>query len=156
MDFNKHTTIQLRNWLNSNEFSASCWLGREFEYSPDLDCIYVPLHNNMWCDEEFINHLINMGYNPAMALTIETLSFLHELGHAETNEDFDNDEWNFGVTIANMVPLLDIEPEDMMDAYWNSPCEAAANEWLIDFINNDFDAVKELDNIMKKYCIVNA
>ena len=76
------------------------------------------------------------------------LSFLHEVGHYFTIDDFDDEE-----QFANKSDLtidLDCDSDELQTekrrAYWELPVEKAATDWAIDFYN---DRKNQMENFYK-------
>ena len=71
----------------------------------------------------------------------QTLAFLHELGHALTQEHFDDFE----------MIIFNFKKESVYNSfdYWHIPDEFEANMFVINFMNNNPEAIRELDNIFE-------
>lgn len=82
-----------------------------------------------------------------------TLCFLHELGHHNTEDNFSQiQEYAYIVINKILDTLLIYCPVDLTKPinwlYQRLPQEAAATKWAINFINNNPAATQELSNII--------
>lgn len=99
-----------------------------------------------WFEEFLIEHGCRYEHLP-QPLTC----FLHEVGHHQTISQFDEGL----LMIYHMKKLIldgTMEEKQHCFDYWNIDDELAANEWVVDFINNNIDAVIDLwENVFKPY-----
>lgn len=74
------------------------------------------------------------------------LTFLHEVGHYFTIEDFDDDYENDQKAKASLAIDYDNDTEQEIVeknfTYWELPVEKAATDWAIDFYNEHFKEMK--------------
>ena len=80
-----------------------------------------------------------------------TLSVLHELGHFCTMEDVTEDDLNNQSCNIVTIQLMEISDNAKDFAYWLTPIERAANEWLVKYVNKNKAAVEKLENIIASY-----
>lgn len=107
-----------------------------FEYAEDL------VRLNLWDDEDcgFMRHLRTVhGYdNSAISPMLWTI--LHEVGHYETADDYDDDEYTEGLNEKACLACLSDEEmrtnEVLQDRYFNIVEEWLATEWAIDFVKS--------------------
>lgn len=148
MRYTKETSKAIRQWLKNYGFDSTCRLGKEFECDPSEHIIYIPRNNNGYGDYDFIICLRKLGLQNDFDTS--TLSVLHELGHAETENNFSDFEWD----MCALLKMELYEKSDKMDfskyiqKYWNIKDEKMANKWLVKFVNNNPFAVQELEDIL--------
>ena len=65
------------------------------------------------------------------------ISFLHELGHAETWYLVDEEDWDMPESV------------NTMEDYFRHPRERIATEWAVDFINEHSDLVADLSRLVR-------
>lgn len=79
------------------------------------------------------------------------LSFLHEIGHFYTIDDFDDEEEEIeqkkSLLIVNYDTDTDAEIAQKNFDYWELPVEKAATDWAINFYNNH---IPEMRNFYTK------
>ena len=75
---------------------------------------------------------------PEVKADIFLWSFLHELGHHETEDDFEDYEWE---EYLNKAPLIKNDYE-----YYNLPIEYAATYWAGKYMISHKDEIKNLWN----------
>lgn len=137
----------LIRWLEDNGFS-NCDVVCEEDFSYDV------INHKIECGVEeprelgvlYAQYLYEYGCSHAPFLWASTLSFLHEAGHHLTAGCFREEELGF----FNFVK----EFAEDAGTYWDTPDEFAANMVVVDFVNNHFDAVLELQNILQNSVIV--
>ena len=76
---------------------------------------------------------------PEIKADIFLWSFLHEVGHHETIDDFDDLEHQVYHHIVQRVEISD-------EYYYNLPIEKAATEWAGEFMKNNVSEVQRLWN----------
>lgn len=70
--------------------------------------------------------------------------FLHEVGHTETNADFDDADWDEYHEFVKSFDGLDMDNWDNQVRYMSHPIELAATEWAINYINEHPAEIIEL------------
>ena len=96
---------------------------RDFE-----DCGFMrhlrEVHNCRWADE----------------FSVMLWTILHEVGHAETEDDYDDDEYEECLKAKALVAMIPVEVAkdrpDLQDIYFNTCEEWCATEWAIDYIKS--------------------
>lgn len=103
--------------------------------------------NNLW--REWLKREYKKDYNKNFSTFV--LSFLHEIGHYYTIEDFDDD---YDTIVAQKQGLaIDYDTDSDQEiveknfTYWELPIEKAATDWAIDFYNKHFE---EMQIFLKK------
>lgn len=96
----------------------------------------------------FVEYLENRGCE-CYGISDDVLSFLHEVGHSMTIHSIADDDLAFYGNLKHMFWNED-KLKDSVMVYWNIPDERAANEWEIQFINENPDAVIELMEIFER------
>ena len=125
--FNKNIEI-LNNALNDflQPFDCEATLGTDFEYFYPLSLIRYTLVVTDIQEDSFLNFCESLF--PDIKADIFLWSFLHELGHHETLDDFDDMTHMVYHSIINS----DIRLSD--EYYYNLPIEKAATEWAGNYI----------------------
>jgi Zn-dependent peptidase ImmA (M78 family) len=80
-------------------------------------------------------------YNCHENASNQTLTFLHELGHVLTNCYFND--------IEMIILCFEKGSVDNAFDYWHIDDEFEANMFVINFMNNNPEAIRELDNIFE-------
>lgn len=111
---------------------------KESAYDYGNNIIYIgkndkPIHTDF---RQFIYE-----YNCHENASNQTLTFLHELGHVLTNCYFND--------IEMIILCFEKESVDNAFDYWHIDDEFEANMFVINFMNNNPEAIRELDNIFE-------
>ncbi len=134
----------IMKWIHKNGFSSEVKKIKYDIYSSfDLDTyqINIGIEKLDGVDEWFEEFLLERGFQWE-GIPSPVLQFLHELGHSQTIYDFSNSELVLCDTLKKFIGIGDCK--DSAVKYWEVMDELAANDWLIDFTNNNIDAVSEL------------
>ena len=123
----------LNNWLKKNGFDCTAQMDSNFNFDLINDVIHYSLviptdHDELFlqvCQEcrEEIENVDNF-----------ILSFFHELGHFQTKDMFEDDEWDtYNDLCEDMVDDNKYEDEDYL-AYYHYPIELEATQWGCDYV----------------------
>ena len=141
--------VELKNWLKKQGFTGLDVVDSdEFLYDIDNHVIYfgvVSTSEGIWF-QQFV-YEYGMEY---CGIIPEVLAFLHEVGHNQTIDAFDNQDIVMDASAKFILGMND-DYYNRMIKYWELPTEFAANMWVIDFVNNHIAAVEELCRIYLKY-----
>lgn len=150
MYFTKSTTKAIRKWLKDNGFNVSCRLGNEMVFDPNIDSIIVSKEYDTSADGYFMEFLREYGLtNDFDAIT---LSILHELGHAETEHLFSEEEWNNDMVIkAEFANQEVIDEREYNYKYWKTNVEFSANLWVIMYVKAFPEKVNQLEDIIEEF-----
>lgn len=142
-------TQKIEQILNNFLISQSC-NGVRAEYIEQSDSYYcnglITLGgmSDLKGDEIFIDYCTNtLGLQ--VDVSVETLSFLHELGHHNTLEIISEEDYVASEIIKQYLYEQDIEDEERFIKYFDCPTERAATVDAIKFCNNNPSIVKKLD-----------
>lgn len=98
----------------------------------------------------FVDYLEQKGCR-CYGIPIHILAFLHEVGHSCTLHSLmERDEKFFDRCQFKKLACSCDSKENCFD-YWNVDDEVAANDWEVQFINGNQDAVVELYDIWEKF-----
>lgn len=130
----QHITDILNDFLEPFDCTAA----------PDTDFAYYTASNTISyaltfadCHEKtFMNFVHNLF--PLVHANIFLWSFFHELGHHETEDDFEDREWK--------KYRKDITKCTTDEEYYNLPIEYAATYWAGEYLTNHIDEVIDLWN----------
>ena len=117
-------------------FDCEARLGTDFAYYTDDNSISYAIITPEKDETEFINFAEKLF--PDVKANAFIWSILHELGHHETEDDFEDDEWEDYMTLT----LLDISNE----VYFELDIERAATVWAGEYIQSHMEEVTELWN----------
>ena len=81
-------------------------------------------------------------------ISIDTLSFLHELGHHNTIDFLDDAELIESDCIKSMLYMLNDESEESFMKYFTCPVEKEATIDAVNFCNHNPEVVQQLDNVL--------
>ena len=140
IDFNK-LSIELEKWIqkyfhfNGLKFDYNLFSAYDFVEN----IIYISQMNTPETNKKFRQFLYEYGASAAATdFMDDSLIFLHELSHCLTNSLYDD----FELTVYNF------QKEDVDSfTYWEVRDEFEANMVVVDFINNNPEAIYELDKI---------
>ena len=127
------------------EFDCEATLGRDFGYLYPKSLITYTLLVSERQEDSFLKFCESLF--PEIKADIFLWSFLHELGHHETLDDFDDvTHMVYHHLINSNVPMSD-------DYYYHLPIEQAATEWAGNFIlthaREVFDLWKKIQPVIK-------
>lgn len=110
----------LNDFLSS--FDCEARLGSDFEYWGGNNMIYYALVVPQSDSDAFVDFANSLF--PDVKADVFLWSFLHELGHNQTEDDFEDEEW---AEYTDKVHNLKAGKDDLY--YFNLPQEKAATEW---------------------------
>jgi hypothetical protein len=141
IDIPKILNDNLNNWIQKYlHFNGlKFFYMKESAYNYEDNVIYIgtdeqPIHT------DFRQFLYEYGCKEDLTTCHNsTLTFLHELGHTLTDSNYND--------LEQLV--FKFQKEDIYNSfdYWHIHDEFEANMFVVNFINNNPEAVKELDNI---------
>lgn len=123
-----------------------CKFTTEFCMGAD-DVLYFSLFedemtNNIWY--QWLKATYGKRFRDSFSLLV--LTFLHEVGHFYTIEDFDDEYEETARAKVSLAVDLDVDTfEEIVEknfAYWELPIEKAATDWAIDFYNDHEEELK--------------
>ena len=135
----------LNEWLSDNDFETTAETADSFEYDLPRDVIYWTITKESKFNKMYLDLCADLGLIDNYS--IDTMSFLHELGHAETLIDLDDKK--YAKAIKAKANLKGTEEEKEF-TYYNLYDEKEATLWAIDFANNNKEATKKLEKIFEK------
>jgi len=95
-------------------------------------------------DEIFMNYCINI-LGLQIEVSIETLTFLHELGHHNTLDKISDKDYYISEVVKMMLYEQNKETEEYFMTYFDCPTERAATTNAIRFCNKNVELVMNLD-----------
>jgi len=132
--------IDIIKWLAKNNISnIDIQIADQFAYNPEERTIYFGVYDDKETGLEFAQYIYEYGCE-YVDIWYPILAFLHEVGHVRTLDNFDEKD-RFYYQIIKSFKTTNFD-------YWNVPDEFAANMFVIDFINNNVDALNELIEII--------
>jgi len=117
-------------------FDCGCTVGEDFSFFNDDNLITVAFVLSDASATSFLNH-VNHLY-PNVKADIFLWSLFHEIGHCETVDEFDQEDWD---SYYNAISVK-ISDED----YYDLPIEAAATDWAAHYLVSHSAEVAELWN----------
>jgi len=136
-------------WLEYNNFDVGVMFEEDFGYDRESNTLHIGTLAYEDVCRWFEQYLYEFGmeytgvYDPVLCL-------LHELGHYKTIDDFSEEELMVYDFAKNMLDDR-MEIQEVMNKYWDSPDEFAANMWVVNYVNLHIDAVEALCEIYWKY-----
>lgn len=127
----------LQEFLDRNEFDCDCSLGNNFSYLFERSLITYSLVVADSQGESFLAFCEKLF--PNIHADVFLWSFLHELGHHETLDDFDN---NVHRAYYYRIKNYKLSSEE----YYNLTIEKAATVWAGEFMQNNPEEVQRLWN----------
>ena len=110
----------------------------DFYYMPETDEIGFSKYVYQEHDDKFLKFAQELGLE--YDVDVFLLSLLHEVGHYFTIEDEELD--------AYWKIRLDKGAPTNVDEYYRDPIEAAATKWAVDYINDNFNEIEKLTNMI--------
>lgn len=128
-----------------------CLLGEEFLAFPSDAVVIFPVVIAEEVDTDFVAFCDSIEETFAPA---GILSFLHEIGHIKTCEDFSMEEWSSYEDEVNEITekmryLSSEERTPCLNQYFNLPQERAASTWAVKYANANPENVKKLCSKME-------
>lgn len=128
-----------------------CLLGEEFLALPSDAIVNFPVVITEEVDTDFVAfcNSIEETFAPACVL-----SFLHEVGHIKTGDDFSMEEWSVYEDKVNKITekmrfLSFEERRPYLNQYFNIPQERAASTWAVKYANTYPENIKRLCSKME-------
>ena len=127
---------KINSILNSflTPFDCECELGTDFEYITAESLIRYTFVVPDESSEAFLKFAERMF--PDIKADIFLWSFLHELGHHETADEFEDEEWE------DYMQLCKLGLSD--EAYFELDIESAATRWAGDYIQSHEEEIAKL------------
>lgn len=124
----------LNDFLKENDFDCGA------EYVAESDSYYDMIEEHIVLggqsvlrgDEIFIEYCKKLGLEKEYS--INTLSFMHELGHHITLDEADDEDWEYA-RLLDIAVLLEPDNDEKYLKYFTQPIEAMATEWAVEFMN---------------------
>ena len=129
--------IFLTSWLERHGFDAEADYGLDFCVDLDSNVITYTFVVPSAHDEKFFE-LCHQICPDIIACDNFILSFFHEIGHIETEADFDEKDWE-----KYWRDCEKYTADDGIMAYYTNPIELAATTWACEYIINHVEEVKE-------------
>ena len=151
MNYAEQFKTDLLTWLDKNDLHIeNIWFSSDFAYRLSTNEILFGLYSYEETAQVFDEFLDEIGLEIENILN-PVLAFLHEVGHSRTIHQFSDEELILYYHIKENLNLNYLADPDAfptnMKAYWRMNDELAANQWLVDFVNNNLEAIIELQNI---------
>ena len=129
---------QITDILNDflKPFDCVAVAGTDFAYYPGSNTIEYALVVGDYHEKTFNSFCKKLF--PEITANIFLWSFLHELGHNETVEDFEDEDWQDYINKINSCPCD--------EEYYNLPIEYAATYWAGKYMLNHQNEIKNLWN----------
>lgn len=121
---------------------------KEFTSDWENGKVWVCFNENKEDDQLFMDYIKNK-----YQIEIDTflMSFLHEIGHLETEDDELSD--NRAIDLFTLEVLFDnskITKQEYFERYFEIECESLATEWGIDFYKSHEEQCKQLVKELRK------
>lgn len=118
---------------------------KQFFYDCDDDCIYYT-NIRVQSDDEVFMQYIQKKYPEGIIFNVMVWSFLHELGHVETDDLMVDD-------IEERQALYDrsAKGENIMPLYMELWNEKIATSWAIGFVKNNYEKIKEYYDMVTEW-----
>lgn len=121
---------------------------KEFTSDWENGKVWVCFNENKEDDQLFMDYIKNK-----YQIEIDTflMSFLHEIGHLETEDDELSD--NRAIDLFALEVLFDnskITKKEYFERYFEIECESLATEWGIDFYKSHEEQCKQLVKELRK------
>lgn len=130
----------LNAWCEANGFDV-CVVDSDdghFWYEDETETVYFGHADE---DEStWLGFVKSLGLEKADVIPIEVQALLHEIGHNQTFDILDDEDWEI-YAIAQMAWKDDSDSQLM---YYNLAVEKEATLWAINYMNTHFDECMEL------------
>lgn len=140
----------LDNWLKDNGFDLTTRFEQDFGYYHNENVIAFGLLTTEKNEECFGNFVEDLGgYYDLNFLN----SFFHELGHHETYEDINDEDYNYGQMVKDyLANKKELNKYDLY-TYFNLPIERAATEWGVNYINDHTPEIMKLNTKIREIIV---
>lgn len=133
----------LNDYLSEHNFDCYAELGTDFAYWDGESKITYALVTPTQQDEWFKEYAESVGLEYDCGNFV--LSFFHELGHEETNYIIDEDEEQEIMEEKDrMCADCGFSDREKAMYYFQLPDEKLATQWAVEYINSNYDDIKEL------------
>jgi len=136
----------LKDWLVRHHFDVVIDFGDDFSYNTDYHILTFGTKSYPDVGRYFEQFLYEYGMEYT-GIFDEVLCMLHELGHYMTIDNFDEGE---RVECFLFKHLIRGEDFEWFEGYWSVSDEFAANMWVVNYVNENIEAVEELCNLLLK------
>lgn len=137
---------KIQGWLKKNGFNGvNLRFDYDFGFAPELKTIFLGV-NSAEAEALYFQEHLNARGLEVEGIWFPVLAFLHELGHFNTSDQFEEIDNTYFYILKNMISP-NLSKKEELDEYWAVDDEAAANKWEIEYINSHFDAVCDLCKI---------
>lgn len=134
----------LTNWLIAHNFDATAELGMDFEVNLATNRIFYALVVSEEADEIFTRVCAEIHAELADCDSFY-LSFFHEIGHIETENEWTDKEWKKYRNFVERSTSLNNYEE-----YFYNPIEYAATCWGCDYIVNHREEIEDFSKNVNK------
>lgn len=132
----------LNQWLQENNFDCTVMFGTDFSY----DFLNNMITYSLFLTECFYTDFIDVYKSCNKDIEVQDpfiLAFFHELGHFETQDLFEDSEWEAYMKLCKRIKRkLHVGLKDLKK-YWYSPIELEATNWACQYI---IDNKEKIDN----------
>ena len=140
--------IQVEFEEQPTEYGLAC--------EPEEKVIYIGMRTTPIEEKAFFDYVNELDNEFLQKFPINhyIISILHEVGHCETHEEEQEEEYNFNTELLNTMEEQGfLSKEDQCKFYVRLTLEKWATQWAIEFIKNNYLLCKQFeDRIIKKLC----
>lgn len=140
--------IQVEFEEQPTEYGLAC--------EPEEKVIYIGMRTTPIEEKAFFDYVNELDNEFLQKFPINhyIISILHEVGHCETHEEEQEEEYNFNTELLNTMEEQGfLTKEDQCKLYVRLILEKWATQWAIEFIKNNYLLCKQFeDRIIKKLC----
>lgn len=140
----------IENILNNflKEFDCEAEISSDFAYWSAKNLITVALTVSESNDRDFQEFCRKL--EPSLRCDTFLLSFFHELGHHETIDEWEDDEYLDMMIQKEKINKMKVSQKEKNFIYFNTPDEKRATEWGLTYIMNHSQEIALLWNNLQQ------
>ena len=140
----------IENILNNflKEFDCEAEISSDFAYWSAKNLITVALTVSESNDRDFQEFCRKL--EPSLQCDTFLLSFFHELGHHETIDEWEDDEYLDMMIQKEKINKMKVSQKEKNFIYFNTPDEKRATEWGLTYIMNHSQEIALLWNNLQQ------
>lgn len=140
----------IENILNNflKEFDCETEISSDFAYWSAKNLITVALTDSESNDRDFQEFCRKL--EPSLHCDTFLLSFFHELGHHETIDEWEDDEYLDMMIQKEKINKMKVSQKEKNFIYFNTPDEKRATKWGLTYIMNHSQEIALLWNNLQQ------
>lgn len=143
----------LNQFCKNNDFDVEVKMDTDFWADVNRNIVYFSVLEMPESRDEFMESLRR--WHPIVTMDCCVWSFLHEVFHIETIDDFDEEDWKYN---ENQKELIENGQLSKLE-YYNLPLEVAATRGAVEWVNTHLEETawlaRKLYSAIKAFLMAN-